>query len=92
MASCTDMGDVATVMPAVHGYVPGQVGTSHGKDYFIENYESACVYPALINARLAIDLLINGAEKGKKIAAKKADMMSIDEYIRIIDGISGFDK
>ena len=92
MASCTDMGDVATVMPAIHGYVPGQIGTSHGKDYFIQDYESACVKPALINARLAIELLINNAEKGRKIAAKKANMMSIDEYIRIIDGISGFNQ
>ena len=89
-ASCTDMGDVATVIPAVHGYVPGMTGTSHGKDYCVCDYHSACVIPALINARLTIELLMNNAEKGRKIAARKADLMPIDEYIRIIDDISGF--
>ena len=89
-ASCTDMGDVATVIPAVHGYVPGMTGTSHGKDYFVKDYYDGAVVPALVNARLAIELLINNAEKGKKIAANKAKLLSVDEYIRIIDDISGF--
>ena len=90
MASCTDMGDVSTIMPAVHGYVPGMTGTSHGVDFRITDYNAACISPALITSRLLIELLSNDAEKGKKIAAKKADMMPVDEYIRIIDDISTF--
>ena len=89
-ASCTDMGDVGTVIPAVHGYVPGMTGNSHGKDYFVADWQMACIAPAKINARLAISLLIDDAEKGRRIAGRKADLMSIDEYIGIIDHISGF--
>ncbi|MBR7120642.1 MAG: amidohydrolase [Lentisphaeria bacterium] len=87
-ASCTDMGDVGTVIPAVHGYVPGMTGTSHGNDYFVADYHDACIIPAKINARLAIELLFGNAEKGRRIAARKADLMSIDEYIKTIDHIS----
>ena len=90
MASCTDMGDVSVIMPAVHGYVPCMTGTSHGVDYYITDYYSGCISPARISAKLVIELLSNNAEKGRKIAAKKANMMSVDEYIRTIDEISGF--
>ncbi len=91
-ASCTDMGDVGTVIPSVHGYVPGMTGTSHGNDYFVADYHAACVVPAKINARLAIELLSDNAVKGRRIAARKADLMSIDQYIKTVDHISGFDK
>ncbi|MBE6358702.1 MAG: amidohydrolase [Lentisphaerae bacterium] len=91
-ASCTDMGDVATVIPAIHGYVPGMTGTSHGNDYFVADCDTGCIVPSRINARLAIELLSDNAAKGKVIAAGKADLMPVDEYIRIIDGISGFEK
>ena len=88
-ASCTDMGDIGTVIPSVHGYVPGMTGTSHGVDYYVKDYHNACVVPALINARLAIELLANDAAKGKVIAAGKDKLMPIPEYIRLIDSISG---
>ena len=89
-ASCTDMGDVATIIPAVHGYIPGMSGTSHGKDYQVADYHAAAVVPARINARLVIELLADNAVKGRKIAANKEKLMSVDEYIRITDEISGF--
>ena len=38
-AGSTDMGDVATVIPAVHGYVPGAAGLAHGIDYKIVDDE-----------------------------------------------------
>ena len=86
-----EMGyDVSVIMPAVHGYVPCMTGTSHGVDYYITDYYSGCISPARISAKLVIELLSNNAEKGRKIAAKKANMMSVDEYIRTIDEISGF--
>jgi metal-dependent amidase/aminoacylase/carboxypeptidase family protein len=87
-ASCTDMGDVATVIPAVHGYVPGAIGSSHSKSYFVNNYYTGCIYPALIGSRLVIELLYGDAEKGKAIAARKADLMPIPEYIKLLDSLS----
>lgn len=90
MPSCTDLGDVSTVIPAVHGYVPGMSGTSHSDSFVISNWYESCIHPALISAALTVKLLMNNGEKGKKIAAGKANLMPIKEYIKIIDGLSGF--
>lgn len=89
-ATCTDMGDVATIIPAVHGYVPGAAGTFHGTDFRVENWHDACVMPALINARLAIDLLIDDAAVGKRIAARKAQLMTKAEYLKVLDSLTDF--
>lgn len=88
MASCTDMGDIATVIPAVHGYVPGMTGTSHGNDYYVKDYDTAIVKASRINADLVIKLLADNAAVGQKIAAKKASLMPIREYISVIESLS----
>ena len=87
-SSCTDMGDVATVIPAVHGYAMGGGGTSHGINYHIADKELAYIENSIFNAHIAIDLLYGDAEVGKKIAAKKKDLMPIPEYIKLIDEIN----
>ena len=86
---CTDMGDVATVIPAVHGYVPGGGGTFHGIDYRVVNKYDAYVINAKVQAILVADLLSGDGEKGRKIAAHKKDLMPIPEYIRLIDSLNG---
>ena len=43
---------------------------------------------ALIGSRLVIELLYGDAEKGKAIAARKADLMPIPEYIKLLDSLS----
>lgn len=88
LSSCTDMGDIATVIPAVHGYVPGGSGTAHGIDYRISDPEKAYIENSIINATIAVDLLYGDAAKGKAVAAGKKDLLSIPEYIRIIDSLS----
>ena len=87
-ASCTDMGDIATVIPAVHGYVPGCCGTGHGIDYGIANPDDAYVNSSLLSATVAVKLLYGDAEPARKIAAQKKDLLPITEYIRIIDDIN----
>ena len=71
MTSCTDMGDVATIIPAIHGYVPGAAGTGHGKDYHVADEYSAYVVNSQLNALLAVELLYGDAEMGRAIAARK---------------------
>lgn len=85
---CTDMGDVATVIPGVHGYVPGSKGTAHGTDYRIADPYSAYVINSKVQAVAAVKLLYGNAEKGKEIAAMKNSMMTIPDYIKTIDGIN----
>ncbi len=87
-SSCTDMGDIATVIPAVHGYSMGGAGTSHGIDYRISDPEKAYIESSILNASIAVDLLFGDAEKGKAIAARKRDLLPISEYIRVIDDLS----
>ena len=87
-ASCTDMGDISTIIPAIHGYVPGMTGISHSESYYVADYETAVVKAARINANMAIELLADNAEKGRQIAAKKASLMPIPEYLALIDSLS----
>lgn len=87
-ASCTDMGDVATVIPAIHGYTPGNKGTSHGIDYYVADPESAYIKSSLLNTASAVKLLYGDAAPAKKIAAQRDGLISIPEYIRIIDRIN----
>ncbi len=87
-ASCTDMGDVATVLPAVHGYTPGGRGTGHGIDYEIASPEDAYVNSSLLSASLAVKLLYGDAAPARKIAAQREGLLTIPEYIRTIDKIN----
>ncbi len=77
---CTDMGDVSTILPALHGYCPGLGGTIHGSDFFIADEDVAYVRSAKIAAAMAVRLLCEGAALAKPIAAKKASMMSVADY------------
>lgn len=87
-ASSTDMGDVGTVIPAVHGYVPGARGNSHGITYEIANQKEAYVDSSLLSASLAVKLLYGDAEPARKIAAEREGLISIPEYIKTIDRIN----
>lgn len=88
LASCTDMGDIATIIPAIHGYAPGGAGTSHGIDYYIADKESAYVKSSLLSATAAMELLYGDAAPAKEIAARKKDLLPIPEYIKIIDKLN----
>ena len=87
-SSCTDMGDVAMIIPAVHGYCLGGKGTSHGIDYGIGDQYKAYVENSMLNAIIAVELLRDDAAKGKEIAAGKKDLLPIPEYIKTINNLS----
>lgn len=86
--ACTDMGDIATVIPSVHGYVPGAGGISHSRDYSVTDPYYAYVMNAKEIAVLAVELLYGDAARAKEIAKRKEKLMSIDEYIRAIDSFT----
>ena len=87
-SSCTDMGDIAMIIPAVHGYCLGGKGISHGIDYGIGDQYKAYIENSILNALIAVELLRDDAAKGKKIAAGKKDLLPISEYIKTIDNLS----
>ena len=63
----TDMGDMSCIMPTLHPYAPGAVGTDHGCDYYIKNPEKACVQNAMWQLQILTSLLENGAVKALEI-------------------------
>jgi amidohydrolase len=87
-ASCTDMGDVATVIPAIHAYVPGADGASHGVDYRIADENQAYIVNSLLGALMAVELLYGDGEKARAIAAHKSRLMPIPEYLRMMASIN----
>ncbi|MBQ3107458.1 MAG: amidohydrolase, partial [Firmicutes bacterium] len=57
---CSDIGDVGAVMPILHPYISGAVGTGHGNNYYIADPETACVKSALCQLLLLDALLSDG--------------------------------
>lgn len=86
---CSDMGDVASVMPAIHPYVGGSAGTAHGITYTVPDPETACVDSAKVQL-LALKLLLqNDAVKAKEIvAAYKPAFGSYQEYFAYMDNLN----
>ena len=78
----TDMGDVSVNFPAIHPYVAGAEGLSHGKNFFITDPQKACVNAAILEFTLVRKLLENGGEKAKEIKAKyKPAFPTIKDYV-----------
>ncbi|MBQ4145692.1 MAG: amidohydrolase, partial [Clostridia bacterium] len=85
----TDMGDICSVMPAIHPYSAGTEGTSHGSDYYVTDPELACVGGAKFQLGMLYILLKDNAERAKKIVEEyKAPFASKQEYFDYIDTIS----
>jgi len=85
----TDMGDLSNIMPAIHPYMPGAVGVSHGADYFIAKPELACVGSAKWQLTLLNILLKDNAAKAKEILQSfKPRFASKKEYLETIDSLA----
>ena len=84
----TDMGDVSTVVPALHGGVKGSEGACHSVGFRIADPETAYVTNAKIMALMAVDLLYGNAAKGREIAAGKAEKLPIPDYLATLDAFA----
>lgn len=86
---CSDIGDIQCVMPAVHPYVSGATGKSHGADYYITDPESATVFSAKYQLVLLHELLKNDAAEAKRVVAEaKLPFKSKEEYFACIDSFN----
>lgn len=85
----TDMGDLTCIMPAIHPYVAGAMGKSHGNDYEIVDPVAACVNSAKFQMGMLYVLLSNGAERAKKIVAEfKPLFASKEAYLAYVDSLA----
>ena len=83
---CSDMGDICSVMPAIHPYAGGCIGHSHGDDYYVTDPYLACVVSAKLQVGVVAYLLSQDAEKAKEVLANaRQDYPSIAEYLAMID-------
>lgn len=85
----TDMGELCGLMPVVHPYMTGAVGTCHGDDYRIADPYACCVEGAIWQMGMLKLLLGNGAERAKRIIAEyKPQFESKEAYLAFVDGIN----
>jgi len=84
----TDMGDVSHILPVIHPYAGGAVGTGHGDDYLIVDWENAVLTAAKAMAFTIIDLLSNGGVKAKEVISKYTPPLSIPEYESLLRSFS----
>lgn len=63
----TDMGDLSCVMPVMHPYIGGAKGMPHGNDFYIEDFDKACVLNAKWYLLILEKLTANGGEKAFEI-------------------------
>ena len=84
----TDMGDISHLMPAIHPYVGGASGLSHGADYVVDDYGLAVVTAAKALAATAVDLLAGGAAKAGGIISAHRPEMTGGEYLKFMRGLA----
>ena len=85
---CSDMGDIGSIMPAIHPYIGGAAGTGRGADFTMADPDTACVDSAkmqLVTLRL---LLENEAARAKAIIADYGPVFSSkEEYFAYVDNL-----
>ena len=85
----TDMGDLSCIMPVIHPYSAGSIGTSHGNDYFINDPEKSCIKNAKWQLTMLKLLLQNNGERAKQIISDfKPLFASKEDYLSFIDSLS----
>ena len=83
----SDMGDVSSLMPALHGLTGGITGGLHTADYRIVNVEDAYLIPIKVMAFTLVDLLADGADQAKKVIREFKPVMTKEEYLQYLRDI-----
>jgi amidohydrolase len=84
----TDMGDLSCIMPVVHPYAGGYIGTGHGSDFYITDPKEACVDSARWQLAMLKLLLEDNAKMAKNIIAEfKPLFASKEDYLNYVDKI-----
>ncbi|MDI6601221.1 MAG: amidohydrolase [Thermoanaerobacteraceae bacterium] len=85
MAGSTDMGDISSIMPAIHPTVGGFKGLAHSSNFEEVDKEMIYINPAKAMAMTAIDLLYDGAKLGKEIKSKYKPLYTKESYLKMWD-------
>lgn len=86
---CSDMGDVGSLMPTIHGYIGGAKGIEHGNNYEIFDPESACVDSAKVQFIALRMFLQNNAENAwASIRSYSPAFKNKEEYFKFKESIT----
>ena len=86
--SCTDMGDVSSLIPSIHPHIGGAVGNAHGNNWYIDNPERACVDSAKLQLVLLQVLLENDAALAKQAKETfQPRFANKEEYMAFMDSM-----
>ncbi len=88
-AGGTDMGDLGHVMPVLHPFAGGAVGTSHGADFFITDYQAVSVTPAKAMAMTVVDLLRDNGAKAREVLEHFEPRFTRSGYLEFVRGLGG---
>ena len=84
----TDMGDLSQIMPILHPYMGGAIGTGHSAEFRITDAQLGYVLPAKALASMAIDLLIHGGAGAHEVLRASKPPMTRDGYLAFQRGIA----
>ena len=78
----TDMGDISHIMPAIHPYSGGNVGSLHTKNFAVTDFDKCVILPAKAFAMSIVDLLYDDASCAKEILKTFKPILTKEEYIK----------
>ncbi len=84
---CTDIGDIACIMPCIQASVSGAAGRGHGADWVIKNPEWAYMLGAEALTRLAYDFLKDDAAVAKRILTNSNPTHTKDSLLSELDNM-----
>ena len=84
----TDMGDLSQVMPVLHPYIGGAVGSGHGADFAIADTSLAYVTLAKSLAAMAVDMLSDGAQGAREVLSQARPPMTRQAFLTFQRGLA----
>ncbi|MFP6700171.1 MAG: amidohydrolase [Planctomycetaceae bacterium] len=88
----TDAGDLSQLMPVLHPVMAGADGEAHSVDWHIADQENGYVSPAKTLAMMAVDLLADDAETGRRVLEQFTPQMTRDDYLARQEGVFRTDQ
>ncbi len=85
----TDMGDLSSIMPVLHPYCGGTLGSLHSSVFQIQDPLVACVENAKFQLGILYILLSDEAKRAREIIEEfKPQFASKDEYLTFVESIN----
>src|SRR5207244_3785688 len=82
--STTDVGDLSHILAVTHPTTGGGTGATHSAEFLITDYDLGVLNPAKAMAMTTVDLLADGASRGRAILADYRPEMTKEAYLAFV--------